>query len=257
MRRQSVKSKFAPRVVASVLLAVVVGVVLALPAMAFATTGDMDHPVFVALPWSQDQTGTFIAGTDGGYPYYEYNYQVALNKGQTVRFTSTTVSDNDSYMFAVADSFAAPNPVFSSIASFGVQTLTLTAQKTGNYDLLLEGSHDGTFSVNSVLGAAAPSYTSFKSLTAPASGKKTKKYTVTAKLKTPYDGVLSPVTFVIQKKKGSKYKTFKTYTSTMGFDGITFTWSGKLAKASYQVKAVFADPVNKTFATKFKKFKIK
>jgi hypothetical protein len=224
-----------------VIVVVLVAAAVLLPAMAFATTGDVDNPAALpALPWTQDATGTLMYAKFKGvaYDFYEYNYVFPMAKGQTVSLTST-MQDSDSYMFVFPE-FNSPVGVDSVDAGPGMQRLTFMAPSAGDYDISVEGSQVETFSVSATSGVV-PSY-ALKSLVVPKSAKKNVKFKVSVKLSSLYDSFLSPIKFVVDKWTGKKWKLrYSTTTATIPDSSTTFPANIKLPKGKFRIHAIFAD----------------
>jgi len=225
------------------IIAVLFAVAVLLPAMAFATAGDIDNPVALPmLPWAQDATGTLLHSTDTfkgtTYDFYEYNYVFSMTKGQTLSLTST-MQDADSFMFVFPE-FDSPVGVDSVDAGLGMQRLTFMAPRAGAYDISVEGSRVETFSVSATSGAV-PSY-SLKSLVVPKSAKKNVKFKVSVKLSPVYDSFLSPIKFVVDKWTGKKWKlNYSTTTATIVDGSATFPANIKLPNGKFRIHANFAD----------------
>lgn len=239
---------------------------VALPALAFAETGDLDNPQVIATPpWSQVASGTTVATTAEGETSYAYNYLVRLIKGQTYTFTSrvpsaTETLDDYSFLLLLSPNYSPPGILISdSGATADVQTLKFMAPVTRYYWLSIQSSRVASFT----LDAAYSAKTWFKvsAVSVPKSAKRNKSFKATVKLSPRYNSLGSPIKFQVQRKVGRKWKAYSTAKSEMsGLDqGYTqFASAMKIKKkGTYRVRAVFSDAANKARYTGYKTVKIK
>ena len=234
------------RALVSVAVGSLFAAALVIPGVATAATGDYFNPLFSPLPWSQPQTATVIDYEIYGNVVSDFEYAVPLTRGKAYRFTSTS-QDSDAYL--AIDAAWAPTAVFSRLVSNTVQSATVIAQKSIVYWVSFQGSSGDTFSVGAT-EVPAPTYR-FASLRLPTSRpKRNVAFTVKATLSTSYDGLYSPVVFVVEKRDGSKYrKVGHAWAASFYTDSIENKFlrrTLKLAKGTHYIHAKLSDPAHAT-----------
>lgn len=250
----------------AVVFAAMAFAVVAMPALAFAETGDMENPQVIASPpWSQAASGTTIAITDDGETWYGYNYFVRLIKGKTYTFTSrvpsaTATPDDFSMMMLLSPIYSPPGILFSDSGATGdVQTLKFMAPVTRYYWLALQSSQAASFTIDAAY--SGKTWFRMSAASAPKSAKRNKSFTASVKLYPRYNSLGTPIKFQVQRKVGKKWKAYSTAKSSMtglAPDYTQFASSVKIKKkGTYRVRAVFSDAANKARYTGYKTVKIK
>ena len=220
-------------------LAIVAALVccLALSATAFAVPGDSGaNATLLNDYFGSSLTTTLVAGTGAG-PGTAYYFKTELRPGQTLsaNFTPGPHVVNLKALFFVSSTDVRSGTQVST----SLTRLAFTAQSYGMYtvEVATSGRDDetstppGTFTV-------APTIRSTKSVTVTAP-KPTG--TPNHKRSTRYSGTVTPghvtkVTITIQKKVGSKYKSYTTIRVNSSSSG-SWSFKAKLPKRGYRMRA--------------------
>jgi hypothetical protein len=232
------------RLLAVGILALLMTIMLVVPAFATATDGDIENPVALpGLPWSTPQTGTFLPDPWEGHTWGSFWYHISLAKGQTVRFTAVNDSAADIGGIFV-DSYS-PTPYSqSSPESYGsTSTVSLLPPVTGEYIVNLWGYNPGSFSLD--VTATAPMSFKLATFSVPKSVKHKKSYTVGVNVLPSYNGLTSPIKFYIERKSGKRFKPYGSLgvNKLSGNSSYTrFSGTGTISKAgTYRVRGKFTD----------------
>ncbi|MDR3686141.1 MAG: hypothetical protein P4L93_04185 [Coriobacteriia bacterium] len=230
-----------PRILGATLI--ILAFVLALGAtFALADPGDSPQE---ALPLSVPATAqaTFTMG------HTWVDYALAATAGQTVRITAKAAEPAALFV----GSYGNPNePYVVTGSPVATDTLVVSFMmcRTGTFTIAFATEATGTYSVATTLTAPQP-YT-VGSMSAPASARHSKNFSVSARTYPAYNSVSSPIRFMIERKKGKKFKPFSSVRGQFvaqflsgGSSKTTATF--KLSnKATYRIRARFSDVGHKS-----------
>jgi len=223
------------RVLAGVLC---VAILLALGA-AVATADQGDTPLD-PLPLSVPATAqaTFTAGHTWA------DYSMTATAGQTVRITAKA-SQPAALFVGTYGSSREPYVVMGSQTGTDTLAVSFMVPRTGAFIVAFATQSTGVYSIETTLTAAQP-YT-VGSMSAPSSVRHSRNFSVSARAYPAYNSVSCPIRFMIERKKGKKYKA---YSSVPGKFVAQFLSGGsskstatfKLSKkATYRVRARLTD----------------
>jgi hypothetical protein len=117
------------------------------------------------------------------------------------------------------------------------------AQTTGDYFVVASGGAVGSFTVD--VAIVLPLRYGMTSITAPRTARRNRTFTVSAVLKPGYDGFTSPITFYVERKKGGRWRSYRTAggrtPSVLVGAQTTFKASLQLPAGAFRVRARFLD----------------
>jgi hypothetical protein len=146
----------------------------------------------------------------------------------------------------------------SSADASGVARLSFMAPVSGMYNVYFGPSYIGTFTVSPSY-ASATKY-SLSSFTAPSTAKKGRSYKLSLTLKPGYNGPVSPIKYVIQRRVSGHWKSYSTVSSSYASGSSTysrFTRAVKFSKTgTYRVRARFDDAARPVAYTSYKTIKV-
>ena len=224
--------------------------------VAFATADPGDTPQ-EALPLSVPTTAqaTFTTG------HTWVDYSLVATAGQTIRITAKASKADGLFVGTYAKS-AEPYVVLGSRTGADTLVANFMMSRSGPFTVAFSTTATGTYSITTTVTAPVPF--SVGSMSAPASVRHSRNFTVSARVYPAYNSVASPIRFMIERKKGKK---FKPYSSVKGKFVAQFlsggysktTASFKLSnKATYRVRARFLDIGHRSASySKWKTVKVK
>ena len=216
--------------------------------------------VLPAIPWSADVTGTLVPYAWESFTDYDLFYRLYMTQGETVSMTaSTTVAGQEFSVLVVPHDWIYDLRQFADDVNPTTLKLTFMAPRTGYYDLNPYANSAIPIAMN-ITTTTPPAFSLSSVSLSKSAPKKNTSFSISVKLLGEYDGFMNPVTFVVQKWNGKKYKGFNTYKPKV-VDGdlmwMKFSKSLSLKAAKYQVQACFSDAAHATQTTKWKKFTVK
>ena len=238
-----------------VLVVATVFLSLALVAAAFAAAGDSKANATLLTPGTGVSESVLSAGGGTGM----YYFRVELNAGNTLKADFTSVSGASNPKVIVISDPSGYRFVESSATASGAR-LMFMAPVHGMYTLYVGTDTTGTISVlPNLVGAVKYSLQSFS---APSTVKKSKTISLSVKVAPGYDGPLSPISFVIQRRVSGTWKSYKTVGSHFYDGSSTFTQykdSTSVSKTgTFRVRAKFDDPApGNLHYTSYKTFTVK
>jgi hypothetical protein len=214
---------------------------MGIPAMAFAAVPGDDPSTAVSLALPASTSGNLVDSP--GYGDAMFWYTVHLTAGQTLAATITAAPGVDNAWLGSFPVTAHGGMVSSDPISNSVEKIFVMAPWTGDYFLFAEADNLGMYWIDaSIVGPLAYS---MSPVTAPKTAKKNKAFNVGVVLTPDYDGLSSPIKFVVERRSGSKWKPYKTVTGGLAAGGSAtrtpMKASLKLPKGTFRVRARFAD----------------
>jgi hypothetical protein len=222
--------------IATTMLAVAMGVTLALPAFTFADSPWIPLP---ALPWSQPTTGTLVSsGSLAGA-----SYTIDLTRGQTVVATVTTDPAVKDCVFAFGPaSMRADRAAFSREVSSTVAGVNVMASVSGTYNLVILADTGGDYSLE--IATTTPTPFALGSLWVPPTKAKNRRFAVSVCTWPTYNGFTSPIRFQIERRSHGVWRPFSSVASSwveLGTTRSQFTGRMRLKAGTYRIRAKFSD----------------
>jgi hypothetical protein len=240
-----VGSRLARRTLFAALFAVMVTAAVMLPALALAATPDEAMDAATALPsvpFGVDGTLTAVDYGSGDTEYESW-HTIHMTAGQTISVTATLpAGEFNGFSFFSKAYMAGSGSLSSDPVDATHKRLDIMAPRTGTYYFIVWASAPGTYTV----GAQERAAVSYKmsALTVPKTAKKSKSFSVSVRLSPDYDAILTPVRFYVERKSGSKWKKYKSFSTSITGGSVYYTKFSaklKLPRGSFRVRARFAD----------------
>jgi hypothetical protein len=222
----------------SVCLLIAATLGLALAGGAFAAPGDSPaHATYLNPYFGSSLTTRTAGGSIGGTG--AYYFRTYLSSGNTLRANFTALPGLVNLKVLVLPFASGYDYVQSVKVSTDVARLTFMAPVSGMYTIYAAASSTGTFTVApSIVPRVSYSLSGF---TVPLSLKKGRAFDASVKVNPAYDGPLSPIKFVIERKVSGKWKAYSTTTAHVYSNQSTYTKyhaSLKISRAGTDRKSV-------------------